>query len=201
MTLNVLDDGGEMMKEKGQSEWLSWIKAFIIALFLVWLVRAFIIIPIEVEGPSMSPTLVDQDYLIVEKLSYQLSNPNRFDIIVFHATEERDYIKRIIGLPGETVEYKEDQLYVNNQLVEEPFLADQLSENQLNFPFTNDFNLAEGIPGRHQEIPEGYYLVLGDNRQNSTDSRMIGLISEEDIIGRARFIYWPFSRISLLTEE
>ncbi|WP_440895290.1 signal peptidase I [Amphibacillus sp. Q70] len=186
------------MKEKEQSEWLSWIKAFIVALFLVWLVRAFIIIPIEVEGPSMSPALIDQDYLIVERLSYQLSNPKRFDIIVFHATEQKDYIKRVIGLPGETVEYKEDHLYVNNQLVEEPFLADHLNDNQHNSPFTNDFNLAEGIPGQHQVIPEGYYLVLGDNRQNSTDSRMIGLIPEEDIIGQARFIYWPFSRISSL---
>lgn len=193
-----MDDGGEMKmtKEKEQSEWVGWFKAFIVALLLVWIVRTFIIIPIEVDGPSMSPTLIDQDYLIVEKISYQFSNPKRFDIIVFHVTEDKDYIKRVIGLPGETVEYKNDQLYINDQLVEEPFLSDYLSENNFSSPYTNNFTLTEDIPGQHQTIPEGYYLVLGDNRQDSKDSRMIGLIPKENIMGKARFIYWPFNRIS-----
>src|SRR5699024_2158213 len=119
----------------------------------------------------------------------------RFDIIIFQATENKDYIKRIIGLPGETIEYKDDQLFVDGEHVEEPFLQEYLANDQSDKLYTEDFKLTEDIPGQHQSIPEGYYLVLGDNRRDSTDSRMIGLIAEDDIDGKARFIYWPFGRI------
>ena len=188
------------MKEKEQSEWLSWLKALIIALFLVWLIRTFLIIPIEVDGPSMEPTLHNGDYMIAEKISYRFSSPQRFDIVIFHATEDKDYIKRIIGLPGEVVEYKDDKLYINDQFIEEPYLAEHLAQLQSDTLYTVDFNLTEDIIGQHQTIPEGYYLVLGDNRSNSTDSRsdLVGLVSEDDIIGQARFIYWPFKRIGLV---
>lgn len=195
-----MDDGGAVMKEKEQSEWLSWLKALIIALFLVWLIRTFLIIPIEVDGPSMEPTLHNGDYMIAEKISYRFSSPQRFDIVIFHATEDKDYIKRIIGLPGEVVEYKDDKLYINDQFIEEPYLAEHLAQLQSDTLYTVDFNLTEDIIGQHQTIPEGYYLVLGDNRSNSTDSRsdLVGLVSEDDIIGQARFIYWPFKRIGLV---
>lgn len=195
-----MDDGGVVMKENEQSEWLSWLKALIIALFLVWLVRSFLIIPIEVDGPSMEPTLNNSDYLIAEKVSYRFSDPKRFDIVIFHATEEKDYIKRIIGLPGEVVEYRDDQLYINDQLIEEPYLKALLAQRQSESNYTADFSLTEDILGQYETIPDGYYLVLGDNRSNSTDSRsdLVGLISEEDIIGQARFIYWPFKRVGVV---
>lgn len=195
-----MDDGGVVMKENEQSEWLSWLKALIIALFLVWLVRTFLIIPIEVDGPSMEPTLNNSDYLIAEKVSYRFSDPKRFDIVIFHATADKDYIKRVIGLPGEVVKYKDDQLYINDQLIEEPYLKEHLAQRQSESNYTADFSLTEDILGQHETIPAGYYLVLGDNRSNSTDSRsnLVGLVSEEDIIGQARFIYWPFKRVGLV---
>ena len=195
-----MDDGGDLMTKTNQSEWLSWLKAFIIALFLVWIIRTFLIVPIRIEGPSMKPTLSDQDFVIAEKITYYFSSPDRFDVIIFHATEKKDYIKRVIGLPGETVAYENDQLYINDQLIEEPFLTDNTTQQSSETPFTQDFNLLEGIPGQHQFIPEGYYLVLGDNRQDSTDSRSnsIGLISEDEIVGKARFIYWPVKQAGLV---
>lgn len=188
------------MTEEKQSEWVSWLKAFIIALFIVWLVRTFLIVPIKIDGPSMEPSLSDQDFVIAEKISYYFSRPKRFDVVIFHATEEKDYIKRVIGLPGEKIEYKEDQLHINDQIIDEPFLTDFLNQRSADTPFTGDFNLTDDISGGFESIPEGYYLVLGDNRQDSTDSRYksIGLVSEDEIFGKARLIYWPMDRISIV---
>lgn len=179
-----------MEKKTKKKELLSWFQAFIIAIILVWSVQRFIIVPVEVDGESMNPTLNDQDHLIIEKIPYRFFDPDRFDVIVFEVSEKRDYIKRIIGLPGETVEYKDNQLFIDGDPIEEPYLTEAF--------YTGDFTLEDDIPGRHELIPEGSYLVLGDHRQHSEDSRMIGLIKEDDIIGKAKFIYWPFSRIGLV---
>lgn len=184
------------MNENNQSEWISWLKAFIVALFIVWILRTFLIVPIKIDGPSMNPTLSNGDFVIAEKVSYYFSTPKRFDVIIFHATEEKDYIKRVIGLPGETVKYQNDQLYINDQVINESFLTDYLTQRSEDTLFTEDLNLFDDISGQYETIPSGYYLVLGDNRQDSTDSRnnSIGLVSESDIVGKARFIYWPFGQ-------
>ncbi len=177
---------------KKQNELFDWIKAIIIALIIAFLIRGFIISPIIVDGPSMQPTLYDRDQMLVNKFTYHFSEPERFDIVVFHATEEKDYIKRVIGLPGEHVEVKNNQLYINDIKTDEYFLNNNKEEIE-----TIDFTL-ESLPGNYDVIPENKVLVLGDNRGNSTDSRMIGLVDINEIVGKTSLVYWPFQRIQFV---
>ncbi|WP_079709429.1 signal peptidase I [Paraliobacillus ryukyuensis] len=184
---------------KKKSEWLDWLKALLIATVLVYIVRTFLFTPIVVEGPSMQPNLHNGDHMIVNKINYALSEPDRFDIVIFHATERRDYIKRVIGLPGETVDVKDDTLYINGKQVEEPFLQEKKDSLAPDETYTVDFSMSD-IPGNVDVIPPEHVLVLGDNRGNSTDSRMIGLISYDQIVGSASFIYWPLSHFGLVND-
>ncbi|MCP8616541.1 signal peptidase I [Salirhabdus salicampi] len=172
----------------------KWIKTILFAAVLAFIIRFFLLAPIVVDGPSMLPTLKNGDYLIVNRLSYIVGEPERFDIVVFRATKETDYIKRIIGLPGEHIEYKDGNLYVNGNIVKEPYVEQSRISEQQYFYFTRDFSLPD-LPGNYREIPEDYVLVLGDNRPNSTDSRILGLIPLDQLVGEAHFIYWPFKRI------
>lgn len=105
-----------------KNELWEWIKAIAIAVLLAVVIRYFLFAPIVVDGLSMMPTLHDQNRMIVNKFSYKIGDPDRFDIIVFHATAEKDYIKRIIGLPGDHIEYRNDTLYVNGKAYKEPYL-------------------------------------------------------------------------------
>lgn len=109
------------MARKKNELW-EWIKAIAIAVLLAVVIRYFLFAPIVVDGLSMMPTLHDQNRMIVNKFSYKIGDPDRFDIIVFHATAEKDYIKRIIGLPGDHIEYRNDTLYVNGKAYKEPYL-------------------------------------------------------------------------------
>ncbi|MEQ6375306.1 signal peptidase I [Bacillaceae bacterium S4-13-56] len=182
---------------KKKNEWFEWIKAIAIAGIIAVVIRVFFFAPIVVDGPSMLPTLHTGDQMIVSKFTYQIKEPERFDIVVFHATARKDYIKRVIGLQGEHIEYKDETLYVNGQAVEEPFLDErksQLGEHQV---YTYDFKLEE-LRGEYDRIPEGFILVLGDNRTNSTDSRSLGLISLDQVVGNTSLIYWPFDRIGFV---
>jgi signal peptidase I len=185
--------GGEQMAKKKKNEWLEWTKALLLALGLAFFIRIFLFAPIIVDGPSMLPTLHDRDQMIVNKASYYFNDPERFDIVVFHASSQKDFIKRVIGVPGEHVAVIDNVLHINGEPVEEDFLMDEAYSDSVR----NDFSLEE-LPGQHEVIPEGEYLVLGDNRSNSTDSRMIGLISEDEIVGKASLIYWPLSRIQFV---
>ncbi|MFQ3543351.1 signal peptidase I [Halobacillus rhizosphaerae] len=178
-------------------QWWDWIKAFVIAAALAIIVRVFLFAPVVVEGPSMQNTLHNGDHLIVSKINYTLGEPDRFDVVVFHATETKDYIKRVIGLPGDHIEYKSDQLYVNGKKVDEKFLNDRLSKMPEGDVLTDDFSI-EQVPGGYDTVPEGELLVLGDNRNNSTDSRMLGMIPEDKIVGQAVLLYWPLNRIRLV---
>ncbi len=174
---------------KKRNELFDWVKAIIIALIIGFIIRAFIISPIIVDGPSMEPTLYDRDQMIVNKFNYHFNDPERFDIVIFHATEDKDYIKRVIGLPGEHVEIKDNELYINDVKKEEYFL--QTANEPI---ITADFDLSS-LPGEYDVIPENKVLVLGDNRNNSTDSRIIGLVNIEEIVGKASLVYWPFKRV------
>lgn len=184
-----------MSKRKG--ELWDWIKALLIAFILAFVVRTYFFSPIVVDGSSMLPTLHDRDKMIVNKFTYRLNEPERFDIVVFHAIDQKDFIKRVIGLPGEHVKMEDGILYIDGQEVSEPFFDS--SEVQFDYPYTRDFSLEE-IPGGYDIIPEGFVLVLGDNRNNSTDSRTIGLISMDDIVGKASLIFWPYDRIQMIKE-
>ncbi|MUK89934.1 signal peptidase I [Ornithinibacillus sp. L9] len=182
---------------KRNSEWFDWVKALLIAFALAFIVRTFFFTPIIVDGPSMLPTLHDRDQMIVNKFKYQINDPERFDIVVFHASDQKDFIKRVIGLPGEHVAYEDNVLYINGEAVEEPFYTEE-QDDVLPYPGpTNDFTL-EDLPGNYEVIPEGHVLVLGDNRNNSTDSRVLGVISMEQIVGTTSLIYWPFDRMQMV---
>ncbi|SHF51089.1 signal peptidase I [Ornithinibacillus halophilus] len=176
---------------KRKSEWFDWLKAALIALGLAFIVRTFLFTPIIVDGPSMFPTLHDRDQMIVNKFKYRFQEPDRFDIVVFHASDKKDFIKRVIGLPGEHVEYKDNNLYINGEKKEELFFDNSNTTNQI---ITSDFSLEE-LPGGYEKIPDNHVLVLGDNRTNSTDSRILGVISMDQIVGNANIIYWPFERM------
>ncbi|MHC0037186.1 signal peptidase I [Pseudoneobacillus sp. C159] len=173
---------------KKKSELWEWIKALVIAVGLAALIRYFFFAPIVVDGLSMMPTLHDQDRMIVNKLTYKIGEPKRFDIIVFHAPENKDYIKRIIGLPGDHIEYRDDTLYVNGKPYEEPYLA-EYKKQVIDGPLTDPFTLEEKIG--ETTVPEGYLFVMGDNRRFSKDSRHIGAVSMDKVLGKTSIVYWP----------
>jgi signal peptidase I len=147
----------------------------------------------------MLPTLHDRDQMIVNKFSYNFGEPERFDIVVFHAPLQKDFIKRVIGLPGEHVAVVDDILYIDGNPVEENFMPDNSEEIDDFLPMRNDFHLEE-LPGGYSEIPEEHVLVLGDNRGDSTDSRTLGVIPTDEIVGKASAIYWPLDRIQFVGE-
>lgn len=155
---------------------------YIIIIVVVVLIRTFIATPVIVSGDSMKPNLHDGEMLIVRKIGYNSSSIERFDIVVVKEGED-EIIKRVIGLPGEHISYRNNMLFVNGKLVEQDY----------KFYDTIDFNLEEICTC--SSIPEGKYLVLGDNRPVSKDSRTIGLISEKDIFGEAIFRIWPISKL------
>lgn len=183
--------------KKEKNEIWEWTKALFIAFGLALLIRYFLFTPIVVDGKSMKPTLYDGDRMIVNKIGYKLGEPNRYDIVVFHAPEKKDYIKRVIGLPGDHITYKNDQLYINGEPLDEPYLKSLKEElNEGEGTLTGDFTLEELTD--KTIIPEGYVFVMGDNRGYSKDSRAIGLIPMEEIIGNTSFIFWPPSEIGFV---
>lgn len=154
---------------------------YVIIIGIVLLIRTFVITPISVQGTSMFPTLDNGQILILKKFDKSF---DRFDIVVFKYKGDR-LIKRIIGLPGEHVEYKDSKLYINGEIVEEPMI-------KMN---TSDFKL-ENID--YSVIPEGYYFVVGDNRSLSKDSRIIGLIPKKDILGTTDLSIFPITKIGFV---
>src|SRR5699024_3027341 len=185
------------MEKKRKKESSGLFKVVIISLLFALFVRYFVFSPIIVDGPSMQPTLLDKDQMIVNKLIYRFKEPERFDVIIFHATDEKDFIKRIIGLPGEHVQVKDNELYINGNIMKQRFLDNQDPRSVVYPIVTNDFTL-ENLPGNHEKIPEDFVLVLGDNRSNSTDSRSIGLVPIDEIIGKTNVIYWPLDRRQII---
>ena len=156
---------------------------YVLIVIVVVLLRTFIITPVVVSGDSMKPNLNDGEALLVRKIGYNSKTIKRFDIVILKPSNEKEeIIKRVIGLPGEHISYKNNKLYVNDKLVEENY----------KYRDTYDFNLEEICTCT--KIPEGKYLVLGDNRPISKDSRSIGLIDEKDIIGKAVFRLWPINK-------
>lgn len=179
-----------MEKSKMKNELMDWLKAIIVAVIVVGGIQFFLVAPVEVDGQSMQPTLNSGNKLFVNKIDYAVSTPERFDVIVFHATDEADFIKRVIGLPGEHVAYKNDQLFINGKPIDESYLdipRQQFHEQDL--LFTQDFSL-EAVTNE-SVIPSGYVFVLGDNRNASTDSRILGLIPVSEIVGSTSLVFWP----------
>lgn len=162
---------------------------YIIIIIVVLLVRLFIISPVRVDGNSMYPTLNNSDYLLLEKFD---KNYKRFDIVVLNYNNEK-LVKRVIGLPGDKVRYENDKLYINDKEIKETFLDQEYVKKERkknsNGYFTNNFNIE--LLG-YSVIPNNYYFVVGDNRNNSTDSRLIGLIHKSKIEGKVIFNVFKF---------
>jgi len=158
------------------------ILSFVIVIVIAIIIKLFIFTPVKVNGDSMYPTLNDGDIMILNEIGYHLNGVERFDIVVANIDGER-LIKRVIGLPGEKIEYRDNNLYVNDELVVENFKhAD-----------TDAFSIYDlGI----DVVPDSHYFLVGDNRTNSKDSRYIGFVSQSKILGKTNLIIYPFSRTS-----
>ena len=166
----------------------SWIWSFIVAFIIVGGVYFFLGRPFTVSGASMYPTLHNGDRMVLSKVG----DIHRFDVVILKAPDENvEYIKRVIGMPGDTVEMKSGVLYINGKKVDQPFINSEALAKQT--VFMDDFTL-ESLTGE-SKVPEGKYFVLGDNRGVSKDSRMIGFIDRSAIEGKAVFTIWPFGRI------
>lgn len=186
-----------MSRKKEKNEFLVWIRAIGLAILIVIILRSFILGNYIVDGPSMMPTLHNGDRLIVNKINYRFSQPRRFDVVIFHATPTNDYVKRVIGLPGDTIRYTNDQLYINNKPVNEPFLDSLKKENKTG-ELTWNFTL-KGLTGETR-VPKGKLWVMGDNRQNSVDSRFpeVGFVSESKVVGKVDLRYWPLNSFGII---
>ena len=166
----------------------SWIWSFIVAFIIVGGVYFFLGRPFTVSGASMYPTLHNGDRMVLSKVG----DIHRFDVVILKAPDENvEYIKRVIGMPGDIVEMKSGVLYINGKKVDQPFINTEALAKQT--VFIDDFTL-ESLTGE-SKVPEGKYFVLGDNRGVSKDSRMIGFIDRSAIEGKAVFTIWPFGRI------
>ncbi|MDI6632643.1 MAG: signal peptidase I [Bacillota bacterium] len=160
------------------------LESLVIAVILAVLIRTFIFQPFYIPSGSMVPTLYEGDRIIVSKLSYRFHPPQRGDIVVFRfpLDQKKTYVKRLIGLSGETVQLKDGRLYINGREVPEPYLPPNT--------YFADFGPVK--------VPEGSYFMLGDNRMNSEDSRIWGFLDRRLIVGKAVLLYWPPNRAKII---
>lgn len=170
--------------------WLG-VKYFLISLLLGFIIRGFVLIPVPVTGYSMKDTLNQGDMVLMEKFT----KVKRFDVIVFEMDDGTNYIKRVIGMPGDSIVYKQDELIINGKTYPEPYL--EKNDKPGDTGYTTDFTLSDIIG--EQTLPEGSYFVMGDNRRNSKDSRSFGTVKKHNILGKARLIYYPFKHIKFIS--
>lgn len=164
------------MSDSEKKEVREWIKSVLVAVILALIIRAFLIEVFLVQGQSMLPTLRDRERLVVSKIQYYFRQPLPGEIVVFKATDQRDFIKRVIAIVGDEVRIEPEGVYVNGELIEEPYILQRARE-----PFGPVL------------IPDGSVFVMGDNRNNSMDSRhpSVGLVSLDQIKGKAMVVFWP----------
>ncbi|MFD1952697.1 signal peptidase I [Paenibacillus thailandensis] len=201
-------DTGEMnpkpKSSKAYKEIVDWIKALAFAVLLVFVIRTFLFSPFIVEGPSMEPNFYTGERLIVNKILYKFREPERGEVVVFHVPEQgRDFIKRVIAVSGDTIKVDGDDVYVNGEKIEEPYLAEAIQEAHARGELYNNGPNPNYPNSRQSEttVPEGSIFAMGDHRNNSQDSRDIGFISEKEIVGRADVIFWPLDKISIINHD
>lgn len=165
-------------------EFLIDVSKYVLFALTVFILIVYIVSLQQVVGPSMEPNFNDGDILILNKINYRLFDIKRGQIISFKDNSSKYLIKRVIGIPGDNIEYKENKLYINDKLYQEDYLDTNTT--------TNDFKLKDL---GYDEIPNDMYLVLGDNRTNSLDSRKLGLIKKADIVGKVMFRIFPVNKI------
>ncbi|MFD2116851.1 signal peptidase I [Paenibacillus yanchengensis] len=196
---NDFVDNSEKKSKGKKSEFWEWAKALLIAVLVVFLVRQFLFVSFIVNGDSMQPNFATDERLIVNKLVYQFSEPDFGDVVVFNVPEEnRKFIKRVIAVPGETVQLEGDQLMINGELIEEPYIQEAVAASNEIGEIYNGMGIMYNYPNPKNQavvVPEGYVFALGDNRGNSKDSRNLGFIKQSEIVGRADIIYWPLKQL------
>lgn len=145
----------------------------------------------RISGSSMEPTLHSEEKVLVNKLAYYVRRPHRKEVVILHATKNTDFVKRVIGIEGDKIQFRSDVLYINGIPVDEPYLRENREKVRLlGFSFTNDFGPII--------IPKGKAFVMGDNRNNSVDSRDIGMININDIVGRTDLVYSPQGKFRII---
>nr|WP_241781788.1 signal peptidase I [Paenibacillus sp. DMB5] len=189
---------GRAATPEAKNEVLEWIKAIAIALVLVVLIRWLLFKPFIVDGPSMQPNFHTGERVIVNEILYDIRSPQRGEVIVFHVPSEgRDFIKRVIAVAGDTVKVEGDVVTVNGEPVDETYIQEAIdARHAINSLYNNKDFPNEEVPDG--TVPEGHVFVMGDNRSDSTDSRMIGYVPLDDIVGRADLIFWPIQDISII---
>jgi signal peptidase I len=177
--------------QEGENFWLESIKTLGTAAILAFGIRTFVAEARYIPSASMQPTLQINDRLIIEKISYHFQQPARGDVVVFEPTDaliqqnfKDAFIKRIIGLPGDQVEVNNGIVYVNSEALKENYIQDQ-----------PDYQYGPVV------VPDGQYLVLGDNRNNSYDSHFWGFVPKDKLIGNAVFRFWPPNRIGFIEQR
>ncbi len=190
------------MSLKKKSVIRDWTESIIIALILALIIRAFIVQAFKIPTGSMRMTLKEGDLILVNKFIYgakvpftkyylpAFRTPKRGDVIVFIYPEDRkkNFIKRLVGLPGETIEIKGGSIYVNDKPVAEAIF------NQIYYYNRGEF----GLPDQKIVVPANSYFVLGDNSASSKDSRYWGFVPKDDLLGQAMVVYWPIQRIKII---
>lgn len=214
--LDVLYFSKKRGQGKKESIIIEYSKSFFPVLLAVFFIRSFIVEPFKIPSGSMMPTLIAGDFIAVNKFSYGVrfpvinnvlipnGKPDRGDVVVFHYPRDTsiDYIKRVVGLPGDTIKYEDKKLFINEKLV--PHIFDNNYEYEINDNYTilaqeltetlgevKHSILIHNVEGESASfiVPEGNYFVMGDNRDNSSDSRVWGFVSEDLLVGKA-FIIW-----------
>ena len=162
-------------------------KVVIVSLAIVLPIRYFVIQPFIVRGASMEPNFENREYLVIDEFSFYFRNPKRSEVIVFRYPRDprQFFIKRVIGLPGETVGIHDGKVFIDGEELKESYIPE-------NFGTQGAFFLQTG---QEVTVPEGQFFVMGDNRNNSSDSRYWGFVPMKDIVGRAWFVYWPPSSV------
>jgi signal peptidase I len=174
-------------KPSGIFNALSWIRDLFFSVLIAVILIVFIYQPVKVEGTSMMPALTDQERIFINKFNYHfgIGNIERGDMVVFWFPHDstKSYIKRVIGLPGDTVEIDQGQVIVNGKPLVEPYVPEEYRDRT-------------SYPSR--VVPPGNYFVLGDHRSSSNDSRNWGYVEREKIYGKAVFVYWPLDKMGRL---
>lgn len=168
-----------------QAFFLDILEVIVFAVGIFFFVYLLILQPHKIKGSSMHPNFPDGEFVLTQKVSYYLHGPERGDVVVFtpppSVSNLDEYIKRVIGLPGETISVRDGHVYINGKLLKESYLKDNV--------FTDSGGFLD--EGRDYQIPPGQYIVMGDNRPHSSDSRSWGPITKSEITGKAWLIYWP----------
>jgi signal peptidase I len=172
---------------------LEALQPIVMAFAIFMMVYLFLFQPHKVDGSSMYPNFHNKEFILTDKISYRGKDPQRGDVIVFHAPPpfDSDFIKRIVGLPGEIIEVKGGVVFINGSKLDESYLPDSFTTSEKSF-------LRDGVP---YPIPTDYYMVFGDNRNYSSDSREWGPVSKKAIVGKAWIRYWPLNKFNIIKHE